>query len=110
VVSTVGAAGCWGSSNGLLTGNGFDANGSSPMRGTAVGVGGTDTRAGWGISSLPGLFIVADIPRLLYGREYAEVRSAIGDGGLGKAKDSEGEWPVVAARSSRLFRRSTKRN
>jgi len=61
------------------------------MRGTAAGVGGTDVKAGWGISSLPDLFIFADVSLLLDGREYAEARSAIGDGGLGKAKDCESE-------------------
>jgi hypothetical protein len=63
-------------------------------------------------SSLFGLLIIAEIvPELVDGREYLEARSPIGDGGFGKAKDSEGENASsdFGVRSWRLLRILTKR-
>jgi len=60
------------------------------MRGTALGVGGTDDKAGKGTPLLLSCFMVED-ELLVDARKYGRLRSAVGDGGFGKAKDCAGE-------------------
>ena len=98
------AAGLGGSSNGLSSPNGFAAEGSVEMRDASVGVGGTSGREGMDEELSFVLIIAANVP--LLDPEYVDVRSPIGDGGVGKAKDSEGanDSPVLGGRSWTLFR------